>query len=118
MPFELEMPKLGKATGKRIYTYNGPGKVGNRKTLKITTNLELSFDLNANIGGAKVTGTLSITESSGTIHLDTKKGNVVSLNSAYSLSGDLNVSVNGMDIPVGTAQTQRISMELLKKLPK
>jgi hypothetical protein len=118
VPFEINLDKLGKATGKRIYTCDGDATLGNRRTVKITVATELSFDLDIDMGGAKVTGRLSIGESKGTIHFDPKQGCVALLTSQYTLTGDLNVSAGGMNIPVGTEQTQSLRMELLERLPE
>jgi hypothetical protein len=117
-PFELNMPKIGKAKGKKVYWYQGEGTVGKVKTAKIDIAQEMNFDLNLNMDGAKVTGMLSITNSKGTIHFDPQRGIVVSMTAEYTLSGNINVSINGMDIPVATEQTQTITMELLDALPK
>jgi len=114
-PYELELPKIGAAKGKRIYV--GPDKVGDRKTAKVTVTSELSLDLNLDINGAKVTGKMTIDEAKGTLQFDPERGQIVSLENQYTLSGNLNVSTNGMEIPVSTAQTQRVMLELLPKLP-
>ncbi|MCI0681085.1 MAG: DUF6263 family protein [Gemmataceae bacterium] len=117
-PFEMNLAKLGKATGKRTYTYEGEGAIGKRKTVKIGVAMELSFDLNLDMNGAKVTGNLSISQSKGTIHFDAKQGCVVSLATEYTLGGNLNVEAGGMNIPVGTEQTQNIRLELLDRAPE
>src|SRR5207244_10810654 len=65
VPYQLNLDKFGKATGKRTYTYDGEGEVGKHKTAKITFTTELSFELDIDMGGAKVTGTLSVTQSKG-----------------------------------------------------
>src|SRR5262245_4978744 len=117
-PFQLNLDKFGKANGKRLYAYDGEGTVGKQKTAKISVVTELSFDLDIDQGGAKVTGTLSITASKGTIHFDPKHGRVVSLNNEYTISGNLNVAAGGMNIPVAMEQTQRLTMDLLDSLPK
>jgi hypothetical protein len=118
VPFQLNLEKLGKATGKRLYAYEGEGKVGKLKTAQISVLTELSFELDVDMGGAKVTGTVSITQSKGTIHFDPKKGRLVSMSNEYTLSGNLNVAAGGQNIPVAMEQTQHMSMELLDSLPK
>ena len=90
-PYQLNLDKFGKATGKRSYTYDGEGTVGKHKTAKISFTTELSFDLDLDQGGAKVTGTLSVTQSKGTLHFDPKHGRVVSLSNEFTLAGALNV---------------------------
>jgi len=117
-PYELELPKIGAVKGKRIYTYVGPDKVGNRKTAKVTISSELAIDLNLDVKGAKVSGKMSIDESKGTLQFDPELGQIVSLENHYTISGNLNVSANGMEIPVTTEQTQRVMLELLPKLPE
>jgi hypothetical protein len=73
-PFQFSLDKVGKATGKRIYSYDGEGTIGKRKTAKISVTTELSYELDYDMGGTKLTGKLAITESKGTIHFDPKRG--------------------------------------------
>ena len=117
-PFDLNLDKFGKAQGKKIYIYEGEGKVGAHKTAKINVTTELNFDLDLDMGGVKVTGKMSVTESKGTFHFDPKRGCLVSFSSEYKLAGNLNVAAGGKDIPVATEQSQQITVELLDKLPK
>ncbi len=117
-PFQLNLDKFGKASGKRLYAYEGEGLVGKRKTAKISAATELSFELDIEMGGAKVTGTLSVTQSKGTIHFDPKQGCVVSFSNEYTLAGNLNVAAGGQNIPVTMEQVQQSTMELLDQLPK
>ncbi|MCI0378832.1 MAG: DUF6263 family protein [Gemmataceae bacterium] len=118
VPFALNFDKFGAAKGKKTYTYEGEGKVGAHKTAKLSLNTEMAFDIDIDMGGAKVTGKMSITDSSGTIHFDPKRGVLVSLKYEYKISGNLNVSAGGMDIPVASEQVQQVTVELLDKLPK
>jgi hypothetical protein len=117
-PFSLNLDKLGKATGKRLYAYEGEGMVGKRKTAKISVVTEMSFDINIDMGGAKITGTMSITQAKGTIHFDPKQGCVVSLNNEYTVAGNMNVDAGGKNIPVAMEQVQTMTMELLDRLPE
>lgn len=117
-PFELKLPQVGVIKGKKVYWYQGEGTVGKKKTVRIDVATEMALDLNIEMGGAKITGKMAIDTSKGTIHFDPQAGCVVSIASEYSLGGKLNVNVNGMDIPVGTEQTQQVTLELLDALPK
>lgn len=117
-PFEKTLDKLGTLKGKKTYIYEGEGKVGGAKTVKIGMTSEMAFDLDLDMGAAKVTGKMSITESKGTLHFDPKRGCLVSLTNEYKLAGNLNVSAGGKDIPVTMDQTQQITIEILDKLPK
>jgi len=118
VPYQLNLDKFGKATGKRTYTYDGEGTVGKHKTAKISFTTELSFELDLDQGGAKVTGTLSVTQSKGTLHFDPKAGRVVSLANEFTLGGAINVAAGGQNIPVAMEQVQQIRMELLDRLPE
>jgi len=117
-PFEVSLDKFGKATGKTTYIYEGESEAAGRKTAKITSVTELSFDLDLDMGAAKVKGSLAVTQSKGTIHFDPKQGCVVSLNKEYTIAGNLNVTVGDKNIPVAMEQVQTVTMELLDKLPK
>jgi len=118
VPFEINLDKLGKASGKRIYVCDGEAALGKRQTIKISVSTEMSFDLDLDMDVAKVNGKLSISTSKGTIHFDPKQGCVVSLENEYTLTGNLNVTAGGMNIPVASEQTQNLRMELLEKLPE
>ncbi|MCI0642606.1 MAG: DUF6263 family protein, partial [Gemmataceae bacterium] len=86
VPFAINLDKLGAAKGKKTYTYEGEGQVGPHKTAKLSVNTELAFDIDIDMGGAKVTGKMSVTDSSGTIHFDPKRGVLVSLKYEYKIS--------------------------------
>lgn len=116
--YEIAIPKMGKAEGKKIFNVVGMDKVGKRNTVKISVATELSFDLKMKQGGAEVSGTLSINDSKGTLQFDPKAGQIVSLDNQFTIGGQLNIAVNGQNIPVDTNQRQHITMELLPELPK
>jgi hypothetical protein len=118
VPFESELPRIGKMKGKTTYTYEGPDKVGNLKTARIGLSTEMSFELNIEQGGAKVTGSISSTTSSGTAQFDPKAGRVVALKRTLSLSGQLMVEAGGKIIPLDSQQDQSTTLELLEKLPE
>lgn len=117
-PFDIELPGVGKTKGKETITYVGPDKVGNRTTAKFTVATEMSFDLNLDMNGTKVTGTISTSESSGTVQFDPAAGQLVSAKNSFTLSGELNVNANGMNIPVQSSQVQTVTTEQLDKLPE
>lgn len=116
--FEIALPKLGRAKGTRKYTFAGFDKVGETPTAKITYTTDLTFKLNLDQGGQQATGELSVQKSSGTAQFDPANGRVVNLKSAYTIGGTINVTVNGMELTVETAQTQSVELNLLNKLPK
>jgi hypothetical protein len=117
-PYVLNLKKLGKFTGKKTFTYEGPGKVGDRETIKISITTELTADLDIDTDGAKVAGTISVLESSGTAHFDPHKGQLVSLNSAMTLTGTLNVAVGGQNITIPMEQKLSATVELLDDVSK
>ena len=118
MPYEINLDKLGKAIGKKTYIYEGEENVGPHKTAKISIGSEMNFDLDLDMGGAKVTGKMSITEAKGTMNFDVKRGCILRFNNEYKMAGNLNVNAGGKDIPIATEQTQQLTIELLDKLPK
>jgi hypothetical protein len=113
----IELPQLGKNRGKSTYRYVGPDKVQGRDTAKAEVTGETSFELNIDQDGAKVTGTLSSTSISGTIHFDLATGRVLRAEGSATLGGDLTVDANGMIIPIRNDQTMKSSLEVLEKLP-
>jgi hypothetical protein len=117
VPFELSIPKFGSAKGKKTYKYVGADKLNGRSVAKITYVYDLTFKLDLEMGGAKVTGDLAINKSSGTVLFDPAKGQLVSLQAAYEMGGDLNVSAGGNDTAVRTDSVQKYKVEQLDKLP-
>lgn len=118
VPYEIEMPKVGKVEGKRIYKVEAFDKVGERDTIRYSVALDLSFDLNLEVNGARVTGKMTASNASGTGQFDPAKGQLVSKKSKYTISGMLSVEANGQTIPIQSDQTQTITVELLDKLPE
>ena len=117
-PFEMDLPNVGKIKGETTYQYEGAGKVNGRKTAKFTSTTEISIDLDIKIGLADVTGSISSTESSGTIHFDPEKGRIVSLTSTIKMEGNLTVEAGGKTYNVTQNQTQKLTKKLLDKLPE
>lgn len=118
IPYEMELPKLGKVTGKRVYTFEDVDKVGERATVRLGVTLEMSFDVALDMTGVKVTGKMAVTDSSGTVQFDPKRGQTISKKAKYTIGGDLSVEAGGNVIPVRSDQTQSVTVELLDKLPE
>lgn len=118
VPIEMDVPKLGKVKGKTTYKYEGPDTVGNRKTVRIAICGEMMMELKLDQGAAKVSGTLTASNSSGTVQFDPVAGRVVSIKRSVSFGGMLSVDAGGMTIPVDNQQEQTNTFELLEKLPE
>ena len=99
VPFEISLAKLGTAKGQRFYKFVGMEKVKGRSVAKITYTYDLTFKLDLAMGGAKVTGELSMEKSSGTILFDRKTGRVVSDNEKLHVIGTMTLDINGMEFP-------------------
>jgi Family of unknown function (DUF6263) len=117
VPFEISIPKLGTAKGKKTYKYIGQEKLKARSVAKVTYTYDLTFKLDLEMGGAKVTGELAVGKSSGTVLFDVAKGQLVSLQAEYHVGGDLTVTAGGNDIAVRTDSVQKYKVEQLDKLP-
>jgi Family of unknown function (DUF6263) len=118
VPFEFTMPGLGTFKGKSAYKYEAADKVGDRPTVRLSVRDEMSLDIDLEQMGAKVTGSLSITSSSGTIQFDPEAGSLVSKKANQTLSGNLNVAAGGQNIPIQQEQTHTTAVELLDKEPE
>lgn len=114
---EIELPQLGKNRGKSTYRYVGPDKVNDRGTAKTEVTGEMSFELNLEQDGAKVTGTLRSTSVTGTIHFDVATGRVLRGEGSVNLGGEITVDANGMIIPISNSQSMKSSFEVLEKVP-
>lgn len=118
VPLDLELSKVGKMKGKTTYTYEGPDKVGDRKTARIGISTEMTLELNIDQAQSKVTGTLTVSSSSGTAQFDPEAGRLISIKQSNSMSGKLTVEAGGMMIPLDNEQETTDSAELLDKLPE
>jgi hypothetical protein len=114
----MDLGKLGKVKAWTTYTYEGPDKVGDAKTVRIAIAGEMTMELNLDQGGMKVTGTLTSSNLSGTVQFDPAAGRVVSIKRSLTIGGMLTVEAGGMTIPVDNQQEQISSFELLEKLPE
>mgnify|MGYP001365019735 CR=1 FL=1 len=117
VPWETTLPNSGTAKGKRRYRYVGPDRVGDRATAKIEATFEMSFNVDIDMGEAKVSGAAAVTHSKGTIQFDAAAGRLISIQSNFTIAGDLAVETADMKIPIKTEQTQKFVMELLERLP-
>lgn len=111
--FNVDLKEVGMATGKRIFKYVGPDKVGEVITEKFTMTLVLSINIDIKANGAEIKGMLSAKDTSGTVQFDPELGRVVSMKSSYTFGGDINVSANGVSQVISTSQTQTVERILL-----
>jgi hypothetical protein len=116
-PQDIVLPNVGKTRSKNTYRYAGPEKVGERQTAKIEVTSEVSVDIDIEMGGAKVTGTISTTSASGVMHFDPAAGRLVLGEGTMNMAGDLSVDVNGMIIPIRNEQSIKSRVDFLEKLP-
>jgi hypothetical protein len=118
VPIEMELTKAGKFKGKNTYTYEADDKVGDRKTIRIGMTTEMSIDLNVESDQAKVKGTISTVNSSGTAQFDPAAGRLLSVKRAISMGGQLTVEAGGVLLTVDMTQDQTSTSTLLDKLPE
>ncbi|MBI3465268.1 MAG: hypothetical protein HY000_19755, partial [Planctomycetes bacterium] len=88
VPLRIELPNVGKVTGKQVYKYVGPEKVGDRVTAKLEVGGDLAVDVNVEQGGAQVTGSIKTTSSTGTILFDVEAGHILSSEGTQIMGGD------------------------------
>jgi hypothetical protein len=113
-----KLPNLGTMRSRRTFKYEGPDKVGDRTTARISIATEMSFDLELEQMGVKVSGTLKTSQGQGTAQFDPERGRLLSYKTTVELSGELNVNVGGMVVPVQTQQSQTTTTRLLETLPE
>ncbi len=120
--FDVDLPVPGQSRKARTvtYVYEGNDKVGvNAKQCCIGVTTDLTFELSLEAGGAKVTGTISTSKSSGTVQFDPDAGRVVSSKRSLSTTGQLTVEAGGKTFTVDTQQEhRRPASEWLDKLPE
>jgi hypothetical protein len=115
---ETDLKNIGKLKATATYTYEGDDKVGGRKTVRIGVKTDLTIDLDLDVPGAKITGSMSTTSSEGTVQFDPAAGRIISAKHKISMSGRLNVNAGGMMIPVDNSEEHVNTSELLEKLPE
>jgi hypothetical protein len=115
---ETVLKNIGKLKATVVYTYEGDDKVGNRKTLRLGVKTDLTIDLELEVPGAKITGTMSTTSSEGTVQFDPAAGRIVTSTHKIGMSGRLMVDAGGMMIPVDNSEEHVNTSELLEKVPE
>lgn len=118
LPYSVDISRVGKMTGKRVFRYAGLDKVGNVETVKLEIGGDMKLELNIEMDGAKVTGTIASVSVTGTIQFDPALGRVVSSEGNATMNGTLNVAAGGQNIPVQNDQSVKTSYLLLEKLPE
>jgi hypothetical protein len=116
-PIEAEFKGIGTLKGKVTYTYESDDKVGDRKTARIGVKTDLTIEFNLATGGIKLTGTMTTTSSSGTVQFDPATGRIVSAKEVSGMTGQLNVEVGGMTLPLANTEEHTTTLQLLDKLP-
>lgn len=114
---DMEIPRIGKASGKKTYKFAAVETVKGRKVAKITYDIAMTVKVDLNTAGAKVTGETKIEKGTGTLIFDFAQGQIVSRSEAWTVAGNLTIAANGKEIAVKTTQKQTTKQELLDKLP-
>ena len=116
-PVDIDLPGVGKLKGKVVYTYEADDKVGDRKTVRIGVAPEVSIEFKVEADIVKINGTLSTGIVTGTVQFDPEAGRVLNSKRSISVSGRVNVDVDGMTFPVDSQMEETTTIELLEKLP-
>ncbi|MDB5391148.1 MAG: hypothetical protein JWM11_6794 [Planctomycetaceae bacterium] len=117
-PFEAEMPGLGTMKGKETITFLAIEQREGHSIAKLSISNDVSFDLNIEMGGAKVTGKVTTSNSEGSAEFDITAGKLLSQKSKLTLAGQLSVDANGATIPVQISQTIGSETTAVDKLPE
>ena len=117
-PIDADLKGIGKLKGKVTYTYEGDDKVGQRQTVRIGVKTDLSIDLNLDALGIKLTGTMTTTNSSGTVQFDPAAGRIVSSKNVTGMTGQLNLEVGGMMLPLANTEEHTDTLQMLDKVPE
>lgn len=116
--YSVKLPNVGTVKGEAKYKYEGEGRIGNRKTVRISATYEGTIEVDAKRAGGKVTGTLTVSDSKGVIHFDPRTGRLVSKERSTRTSGSLNIEAGNNTLTVDSDQTDNLKVELLEKLPE
>jgi hypothetical protein len=117
-PFETDLKGIGKFKGKTTYTYEADDKVGDCKTVRIGVKTDLTIEFNLEAGGIKITGTMTTTSSSGTVQFDPLAGRIVSSKEVTGMTGELNIEIGRMTLPLANAEEHTTTVQILDNLPE
>ena len=117
-PFKLDLAKIGKSEGKRVYKYEGALKKDDAEIARISVSTEVSFDFDLTIEGAKITGNIGTDSSKGDVRFDIDKGQVISANLESTMSGSINTMLGDDPVKIAIKQTQKRSTQRLPALPE
>ena len=119
VPYDMDLAKLGKATGTTKYKYEGLEDSTRGKSIhKFTFTASMDFDLDLKTDAVTGTGKMKITSSKGTALFDAEAGKLISKNSETSIDGDITVVAGGMTIAIQQEQNQKIELKLIDGPPK
>ena len=117
IPYDMQLGKLGKLSGKARHTYAGVESREGKQLHKITSTLDVSADIDLKTGAVEVSGKVETDSSSSTAWFDAQAGRLVSKTYESSTTGDLVTVAGGMTIPIQQDQTQKIVLKLLDGPP-
>ncbi|MGF1578969.1 MAG: DUF6263 family protein [Gemmataceae bacterium] len=114
VPYTLKIPQIGKVTGKKLYAFDGFVTKDKRKLAKISLTTEMSIDVDMKNDAGTFKGTLSITDSKGVGYFDPRTGAITSITNQFTMSGDLNATINGQDLTMSQNQKHNYKLQLVK----
>ena len=117
-PLVIELAGLGTLKGKETVTFLSLESRDGHSIAKFSVSTDISFELNLDMMGAKVTGKVTTSNSTGSAEFNVTTGRMLKQVSETTLSGDLSVVANNMTIPVPMTQTVKTEMAALDKLPE
>jgi hypothetical protein len=117
IPYDMQLGKLGKLSGKARHTYEGVESHEGKQLHKVTSTLDISADIELKTGGIEVSGKVETDSSSGTAWFDAQSGRLISKTHESSTTGDLIRVAGGMTILIKQDQTQKVVVKLLDGPP-
>lgn len=118
MPYEMDIPKLGLIKGKQTVTLLSLENRDGHVVAKLSSSADIAFDLNIDMGVAKVSGKITTSNSTGSAEFDVTAGKLLKQNAELTLGGQLSVVANNTTIPVQMTQTVSSEYAALDKLPE
>ena len=117
-PLEMDLAGLGVIKGKETVTLLAIEVRDGHKIAKLSSFSDLAFDAKLDMGGAKVTGKITSTNSSGSSEFDITAGKLLKQTAELTLSGQLTVEVNNTQLPLQLTQTLSSEQVAIDKLPE
>jgi hypothetical protein len=117
VPYDWQLPALGRVTGTKSFTLRNQMEQAGRGVADLDVTYALSVEADMKASGLHTTGTITTRDFKGTAKVDTASGQILSMDSAVTLTGTVSIDIGGATYAVPTEQRWNVAVEKLDALP-